>query len=138
MGATSELRAYLGDDSATVRFEGSTKVITANGKTVEVGPDATNEEIAQALNIQKINSLTKPEQPQMSVTGLEPGSIGARIAAIKQNAATRRAAAMAKLDGADQKLASVDAAIVDYAAQLEKQADDALQEFAPHTNGAPV
>lgn len=50
------------------------------------------------------------QEYQMSITGFEPGAI------------------QAKLDAAIEKIA----------AQIEKEADDALQEFAVHTNGGPA
>jgi hypothetical protein len=88
-------------------------------------------------NLPPVTFIKEKPKP-MSITGFEPGAIQARLAAIKQGAADRRTAAMAKLDGADAKLASVDEAIEQYAAKIEKEADDALQEFAEHTNGAPA
>lgn len=74
----------------------------------------------------------------MSLTGYEPGAIQARLDALKKNATARRQVALGKLDAADAKVASVDAAIERVAVQIEKEADDALQEFATHTNGGPL
>lgn len=73
-----------------------------------------------------------------SLTGLQPGAIRAKLDALKLKAVERRAQAMAKLDGADTKLASVDTAIEQYAARIEKEADDGLAEFATFTNGGPA
>jgi hypothetical protein len=80
----------------------------------------------------------KQEPIGTSLTGLQPGAIRAKLDALKLKAAERRAQAMAKLDGADTKLASVDTAIEQYAARIEKEADDGLAEFATFTNGGPA
>ena len=80
----------------------------------------------------------KQEPIGTSLTGLQPGAIRAKLDALKLKAAERRAQAMAKLDGADTKLASVDIAIEQYAARIEKEADDGLAEFATFTNGGPA
>lgn len=83
-------------------------------------------------------SAFKQEPIGTSLTGLQPGAIRAKLDALKLKAVERRAQAMAKLDGADTKLASVDTAIEQYAARIEKEADDGLAEFATFTNGGPA
>jgi hypothetical protein len=129
------LREMPGIEDLTVSYASNgNQIISLAGRTTEVGPMASNEEIAQAL----ANPFIKSETSAMSITGYAPGAIQAKLDALKQKAAERRSQSMAKLDGADAKLASVDTAIEAYAAQLEKEADDALQEFAVHTNGGPA
>lgn len=73
-----------------------------------------------------------------SITGFEPGAIRAKLDELKTKARDRRAQSMAKLEAAHQKVASVDAEIEKVAAQIEKEADDGLQEFAEFTNGGPA
>ena len=73
----------------------------------------------------------------MSITGLEPGSIKTTIAAMRQKRAKRRTEALAKLQAADAKHDEVDAEIERVAAALDKEADDAMHEFAEYTNGGP-
>lgn len=80
----------------------------------------------------------KPSEPTSILAGFQPGLIKARIDAIKQKAAERRTASLAKLDASAAKLESVDAAIELYAEKIEQQADAELQEFATHTNGGPA
>lgn len=74
----------------------------------------------------------------MSVSGYEPGAIKAKMAAIKERGKQRRDEAIAKLEGAGQKHEDVSAEIERIATQLEKEADDALQEFAESSNGPPA
>ena len=73
----------------------------------------------------------------MSVSGYEPGSIKAMMEAIKQRGKERRDQALSKLEGAGQKHEAVSEEIERIATMLEKEADDALQEFAGTTNRAP-
>ena len=63
MGATSDLRQRLGIENVRVRFGGNRQFITMTDdsgreRTVEVNVSASDEEIARALNLQKINELT--------------------------------------------------------------------------------
>jgi hypothetical protein len=87
---------------------------------------------------QEVRLSPKKKVRLMSITGFEPGAIQARLDALKKRATARRAQSMSKLDAADAKVASVDYAIERVAAQIEKEADDAMQEFATHTNGGPA
>lgn len=73
----------------------------------------------------------------MSVSGYEPGSIRAKLEALKTAGKNRRDAALAKLDEAGKKHEAVSAEIETIAGQIEKEADDALAEFAQFSNGAP-
>ena len=73
----------------------------------------------------------------MSVSGYEPGSIRARLDALKKQGKDRRDAAIAKLDEAGKKHEAVSEEIERVAGQIEKEADDALAEFAQFSNGAP-
>lgn len=57
MGSTSDLRAFLGDNTAKVSFGLFKKIVTAHGLTVEVGQEATNDEVAAAL---KAAGMTDP------------------------------------------------------------------------------
>jgi ribosomal 50S subunit-associated protein YjgA (DUF615 family) len=74
----------------------------------------------------------------MSISGYEPGAIKAKMAAIKERGKQRRDEAIAKLEGAGQKHEAVSEEIERIATQLEKEADDALQEFAESSNGGPA
>ncbi len=74
----------------------------------------------------------------MSVSGYEPGSIRARLDALKKAGKDRRDAAIAKLDEAGKKHEAVSEEIERVAGQIEKEADAALQEFAEFSNGAPA
>jgi hypothetical protein len=74
----------------------------------------------------------------MTVTGLQPGSIRNKLEELKQSRANRRAEALARLDSANAKHDQVDQQLETIASQIEKEADDALQEFAAFTNGGPA
>jgi DNA anti-recombination protein RmuC len=74
----------------------------------------------------------------MSVSGYEPGSIRARLDALKKSGKDRRDQAISKLDEAGKKHEEVSAEIERVAGQIEKEAADALQEFAEFSNGGPA
>ncbi len=103
-------------------------------RELEVGPMASNDEIAAALQ----NPWVRTENTKMSISGYEPGAIKATMAAIKERGKQRRAQAIAKLEGAGQKHDDVSAEIERVAGQIEKEADAALQEFAEFSNGPPA
>jgi len=106
-----------------------------DGKVLEVGPMASNAEIRAALQ----NPFIRTENTKiMSISGYEPGSIKAKLEALKVAGKQRRDAALAKLDDAGKKHEAVSAEIETIAKQIEKEADDAIQEFAQFTNGAPA
>lgn len=73
----------------------------------------------------------------MSISGYEPGAIRDKLASLKQAGKARRDAALAKLEDAGKKHEQVSEEIERVAAAIEKEADDAIQEFASFTNGAP-
>ncbi len=74
----------------------------------------------------------------MSVSGYEPGSIRARLDALKKQGKDRRDAAIAKLDDAGKKHEAVSEEIERVASQIEKEADDAIAEFSEFSNGPPA
>ena len=102
-------------------------------RDLEVGPMASNSEIAAAL----ANPFIKTENTTLSITGYEPGAIRAKLATLKEDGRKRREQALAKLEDAGKKHEDVSAEIERGASQIEKEAEDALQEFASFTNGAP-
>jgi hypothetical protein len=94
---------------------------------------------SDVLDQHLVDSITalKPAETPMTITGIQPGAIRAAIDAAKQKSQSDMQAAMAKLADAQTKAASVPDAINKVAAQMSKEADDALQELATFTNGAP-
>jgi hypothetical protein len=103
-------------------------------RDLEVGPMASNAEIAAALQ----NPWIRTENTIMSISGYEPGAIRAKLDALKKNGKDRRDAALSKLDEAGKAHEAVSAEIERVAGQIEKEADAALQEFAEFSNGAPT
>lgn len=67
MGATTDLREHLGDDSVKVRFGNGRKYITRNGMTVELDANATNEQVAEALNVPKAEEPSATPIPPVSI-----------------------------------------------------------------------
>jgi len=106
------------------------QVVRLGDRSVEVGPMASNEEIRGALQSPMENS-------RMTISGYEPGQIRARLDALKEKGRQRRDVALSKLEQAGKKHEAVSEEIEKVAAQIEKEADDALQEFASFTNGGP-
>lgn len=79
------------------------------------------------------------EEVSMTLTGYQPGAIKAAIEKAKQEAQSKVSEAMAKLAAAHIKATEeVPAAIKTYAAKIEKEASDAIQELAEFDNGGPV
>lgn len=130
-----DLRGMPGIEDLTISLApNGNQLVTVAGKTVEVGPMASNDEIAAALQ----NPFIKTENARMSITGFQPGAIKAAIDAAKQSSQDQLNQAMAKLAAAQTKAQSVPDAINQVALKMEKEADDALQELAQFTNGGPV
>lgn len=129
------LRGTPGAENLTISTApNGNQIVSVAGKTVEVGPMATNEEITAAL----ANPFATIGTTDMSITGFQPGSIKAAIDAAQLAARERQAQSMAKLAAAGAKAASVADAIDQVSARMEREADDALQELAAFTNGGPA
>jgi DNA anti-recombination protein RmuC len=134
-----ELRAALrgidGSESLTVSYsQNGNQLIHIGDKTLEVGPMASNDEIAAALK----NPFIRTENTKMSISGYQPGAIRDRLNALKEQGRQRRDQALAKLDDAGKKHEEVSAEIERVAIQIEKEADAAIAEFAEFTNGGPA
>lgn len=128
-----ELRkAFPGLQTVSPTSDGK-QVFHFEDRDLEVGPMASNDEIRAALE----NPFIRTENTKMSISGYEPGSIKARMEALKKAGKDRRDAAIAKLDEAGKKHEAVSEEIERVADQIEKEADDALAEFAQFSNGAP-
>lgn len=129
------LRDIPGSQGLTVQYGAQgNQVIHIGHRTIEVGPMASGDEIRAKLTNPFNGTDTKP----MSISGYEPGSIKAKLEALKNVGKQRRDAALAKLDDAGKKHEAVNAEIESIAGQIEKEASDALQEFAEFSNGGPV
>lgn len=59
MGATSELREALGRDDIEVRFGGGKQFVTMDNNTVELGANASPEDVARALNVAKVDAAAQ-------------------------------------------------------------------------------
>ena len=130
------LRDVPGFEDLTIEYEptGHQK-LTIGGKTLEVGPMASNAEILAALQ----NPFVPTRNTKiMSISGYEPGAIRDKLNKLKAQGKQRRDAALAKLDEAGSKHEAVSAEIENVASQIEKEADAALQEFAEFSNGGPA
>lgn len=130
------LKDIPGSTSLTISYApNGRQILHVGDKTVEVSPMASNDEIRVALQ-----NPTVPTRNTkiMSISGYEPGSIKAKLEALKTAGKNRRDAALSKLDDAGKKHEAVSAEIENIAGQIEKEADDAIAEFAQFTNGGPA
>lgn len=129
------LRGVDGSETLTVSYaRNGNQLIHIGDKTLEVGPMASNHEIATALQ----NPFIRTENTKMSISGYEPGAIRAKLEALKNQGKQRRDQALAKLENAGRAHEAVSDEIERVAGQLEKEADAALQEFAEFSNGGPA
>lgn len=128
-----ELKAVFPEIDAVSYAANGNQLIHVGDRTLEVGPMASNDEIRTALQ----NPFVKTENTRMTVTGYQPGAIRAALEAAKKQAQDELAVAMGTLSEAQSKAAEVPAAIKAVAGQIKREAEDALQEFAQFTNGAP-
>jgi hypothetical protein len=134
-----ELRAAFkgieGSENLTVSYASNgNQLIHIGDKTLEVGPMASNDEIATALQ----NPFIRTENTRMSISGYEPGAIRDKLNALKVKSKERRDQAIAKLEDAGKKHEYVSEEIERVAGQIEKEADAAIAEFAEFTNGGPT
>jgi hypothetical protein len=137
LGLKDALKDIPGIDSLTVGYShNGNQLITVGGKTLEVGPMASNEEIRLALQ----NPFIRTENTKiMSITGLQSGAFQAKLAEMRQKIANSQAAGLAKIDAAvTDGAAQLDAAAEGAAAKANKEISDALQEFGLTTNGGPA
>ncbi len=135
----ARMRDIPGIDSLTMRLEGGKQVFTVNGASSSVGAFASDSEIEDAIRsaarLPTVN-ITEETKP-MSITGFQPGAIKAAIQAAQQAAKDRQEQSMATLAAAGAKAVAVADAIDAVSAKMAREADDALQELAQFTNGAP-
>lgn len=145
MGATSDIHARLGIDNLRVRFGDNRQFVTLTNPdgtetTVELDLSASDTEIARALNIQKINNITKPSETIMSnITGIQAGAFQSKLVEMRQKIADKQNEALTKIDGAVASgAAKMAAAVDDVVLKADKEVDAALHEFAEFTNGGPA
>lgn len=144
MGATSDIHARLGIDNLRVRFGDNRQFVTLTNPdgtetTVELDLSASDIEIARALNIQKINNITKPSETKMSITGLQSGAFKSLLAEMKEEIATAQTQGIADVKAAkDSATAEIKTTISGVRDKIKSEVSDALQEFAEFTNGGPA
>lgn len=151
------MRGVPGAEGLTVRYQpNGDQHVTMAGRTIEVGPMASNEEIIAALmsplptpsaatsallasSLDIVESTPVPGAKPMSITGLQSGAFAGKLADMRQKIADAQNQGLAKIDGAQVAAAAkVDAAIAGVTAKVDKEVEDALQEFATFTNGGPA
>lgn len=130
----------MSQEQMQTRVIGSDKFVTLNGKTVMVSQMATEQEIATALNLDKIDGAAKPADPVASnVCGLQSGAFQDALTQMRQKIAARQKQAVGKiLNAVETGAAKMDAAADEIAAKVDKEISAALQEFAQHSNGGPA
>lgn len=147
MGATSDIRSHLGDDSVKVRFGNNRKFVTMGDVTVELPADATHEEVAAALNVttMPVNQMKPMEQATTSVAVAEPlkrnvtgaaglgSSVEKLIAAIKGEVD----AAHSELHAAAGEVRTGINTVKGVAKALKTEADDIKSKLGQFSNGGP-
>ena len=125
-------RDIPGGSNLTLGYKNGNQIITVGDRTVEVGPMASNEDIRAALQNPFIGN-------SMSISGLAPGILQAKLAELRQRGQERLAQGVAKIDAAHSTgLSKIDAAADEAAKKIDAEIDSALHEFAQSTNGGPV
>ena len=131
------LKGMPGSEGLTIGYApNGNQLVTMDGKTIEVGPMASNGEILAALQ----NPFVPTRNTQlMSITGIQSGAFQAKLAEMRQKMADQQAQALAKIDGAvaaggAQLHAATDGAV----AKVNSEVADALHEFGLTTNGGPA
>lgn len=92
-------------------------------------------DLAIALFDLSLEVRIREEIEEMTISGIPAGSIKARIEAIKQRTQRNRMNALSELDLAARRHDKVDEQIRMLADQFDREASDAMQEFATETNG---
>jgi methionyl-tRNA synthetase len=84
--------------------------------------------------------FVKPEtEKSMSITGLQQGAFQAKLAEMKQRIADSQVKALTHIESVvTEGAAQLEEAAKGAAAKAQREIDDALQEFAPSTNGGPA
>lgn len=92
----------------------------------------------QIMNVDWVSPEDTKVTP-MSVSGLAPGLLQAKLAELRKRGQERLAAGVAKIDAAHTTgLSKIDAAADEAAKKIDAEIDSALHEFAESTNGGPA
>lgn len=130
------LKGIPGYENLEIEYEpNGHQKLTIDGKTLEVGPMASNEEIRLALQNPFIRTENTKLTP-MSITGAHTlsDSIKAKIQAAKD----RMAKSTQNTDTALAKFNSAVDVADSVSASIEKEADDLVAQLGQFTNGAPA
>jgi hypothetical protein len=148
MGSQSTLREELGRNDIEVRFGDGKQYVTMDGKTVELSAEASAAEVAQALNLSKIDAAAQPAPapvqaitaaPIAPVKSATTGLTGATHAglSLKQMMADRKnklAAARDKLETNFGKLDQATSALDSLGDDVGSEADDLLASIGQFKN----
>lgn len=134
----ARLSHIAGIDDLTVKpTERGNQIYTLGDVNVEI--PTTDRRHVNYLAGKLSNPFEQTEKPKMSVSGLAPGTLQAKLAELRARGQERLAQGVAKIDAAhSQGLAKIDAATDDVAKKIDAEIDSALHEFAESTNGGPV
>lgn len=130
-----ELRAAFkgieGSESLTMSYApNGNQLIHIGDKTLEVGPMASNDEIAVALQ----NPFIRTENTKMSITGIRPGD----VKGILQKVRDRQAGSLAKVGELATKSEEVAQAMDGVTSAGIRELDDTLAELGQFSNLGPV
>jgi hypothetical protein len=142
MGATTDLRNFLKDDTARVRFGLFKKIVTSHGLTIEVGQEATNQEVAAAL---KAAGMTDPLPTveiapaapiQKNITGAS--ELGQEYKSLVAGVRAKVTAARSQLGAAVSDLDATSDRAVEMAKALQAEADDLKASLGQTSNMGPT
>jgi hypothetical protein len=125
------LRDIAGSDQLTISYApNGNQLITIDGKTVEIGPMASNDEIRLALQ----NPFIRTENTKiMSITGIKPGD----VKGILQSVRDEQAGALAKVAEVAAKSKQVAGALNGVTGSALKELDATLSELGQFSNLGP-
>ena len=129
----SALADIPGSQELTINYApNGNQLITIDGKTLEVGPMASNDEIRLALQ----NPFVRTENTKMAIT--DAGKLATSIKDRIQAAKDRVAAVSANTDNALKKLNDAADTGDKIAKQIEAEADDLHAQLGQFSNGGPA
>jgi hypothetical protein len=124
------------------RIIGSNKFVTLNGKTVMVSAEATDQEIATALNLDKIDATAKVPAVAVQASVPAKGSFAASLRSVMNEARAgldkARADGIAQVQVAVEKLSTAKESVSKVSGQIAKtisdEADEVMAELGQISN----
>ena len=123
------LRDIPGIETLTVEHRLFCTLLHIDGRTLQVSPGASNEEIRLALQ----NPFVRTENTKMSITNIKPGEVKGLLQKVRD----RQAASLAKVASLAAKSEEVAAKMDAVTSTADKELDTALAELGQFSNLGP-